>query len=120
VSLARRLNRLLFRRGRCWSDRWHQRALKTPRSVRQALVYVLANFKKHGERVHAPVDPCSSAPYFPDYSECRGRAPLELQPKLVPLALRRGGPPVPEPESWLLRIGWRRWGEISLHETPVV
>jgi hypothetical protein len=42
------------------SDRWHQRALKTPRSVRRALVYVLANFKKHGEAVHAPLDPCSS------------------------------------------------------------
>jgi putative transposase len=120
VSLARRLNRLLFRRGRCWSDRWHQRALKTPRSVRRALVYVLANYKKHGEALHAPVDPCSSGPYFPGYAECRGNTPLELQPMLIPLALRTGGPPVAEPRSWLLRIGWLRWGEISLRETPLV
>jgi putative transposase len=119
VSLARRLNRLLFRRGRCWSDRWHQRTLKTPRSVRRALVYVLANFKKHGEPVSAPIDPCSSGPYFPEYAECRGVAPLELQPKLIPLQLRKGGPPVPEPNSWLLRIGWLRWGRISLRERPL-
>jgi putative transposase len=119
VSLARRLNRLLFRRGRCWSDRWHQRALKTPRSVRRALVYVLANFKKHGEPVHAPVDPCSSGPYFRCYAECRGESPLELQPKLIPLTLRKQGPPISEPKSWLLRLGWLRWGEISFRETPL-
>jgi REP element-mobilizing transposase RayT len=118
VSLARRLNRLLFRRGRCGSDRWHQRALKTPRSVRRALVYVLANFKKHGEPISAPIDPCSSGPYFPEYVECRGKAPLELQPQLIPLQFRKGGPPVPEARSWLLRIGWLRWGRISFRETP--
>jgi putative transposase len=118
VSLARRLNRLLFRRGRCWSDRWHQRALKTPRAVRRALVYVLANFKKHGESVQAPIDPCSSGPYFPEYVECRGKAPLELQPKLIPLQFRREGPPTREPTSWLLRIGWLRWGQISFCEAP--
>jgi putative transposase len=119
VSLARRLNRLLFRRGRCWSDRWHQRALKTPRSVRRALVYVLANFKKHGEFVRAPIDPCSSGPYFPEYVECRGKAPFELQSKLVPPQFRKEGPPIREPTSWLLRIGWQRWGQISFHEAPL-
>jgi hypothetical protein len=87
--------------------------------VRRALVYVLANFKKHGEVVHAPVDPCSSGPYFADYAECRGKAPLELQPMLIPRALRIGGRPISEPKSWLLRVGWLRWGEISFREAPL-
>jgi hypothetical protein len=58
-------------------------------------------------------------PYFADYAECRGKAPLELQPMLIPRALRVGGPPVSEPKSWLLRVGWLRWGEISFREAPL-
>ena len=38
IRLARRVNRLLFRRGRFWADRWHGHALKSPREVRNALV----------------------------------------------------------------------------------
>ena len=45
ARLVRRVNRLLFRRGRLLPERWHGRALSTPRAVRRALVYVLANFK---------------------------------------------------------------------------
>jgi hypothetical protein len=48
-----------------------------------------------------------------------GESPLELQPKLIPLTLRKLGPPVAEPKSWLLRLGWLRWGEISFRETPL-
>jgi hypothetical protein len=92
------------------SDRWHQRALKTPRSVRRALVYVLANFKKHGEAVHAPLDPCSSRAVLRRLRGMPGQGSLELQPMLIPRALRVGGPPVSEPKSWLLRVGWLRWG----------
>ena len=63
VRLARAVNRALHRRGTVWSDRYHVRALRTPREVRSALVYVLLNFRKH---IHGAVgiDPCSSAPGF--------------------------------------------------------
>jgi putative transposase len=47
VRIARRVNRLLFRGGRFWADRWHGRALTSPRQVRNALVYVLQNHRKH-------------------------------------------------------------------------
>ncbi len=47
IRIARYVNDLLGRRGRLWADRWHGRALRTPREVRNALVYVLANFRKH-------------------------------------------------------------------------
>ncbi|HEV8549964.1 MAG TPA: transposase, partial [Polyangiaceae bacterium] len=44
IRVARYVNDLLMRRGALWADRWHGRALKTPREVRNAIVYVLANF----------------------------------------------------------------------------
>src|SRR6187402_743403 len=47
VRIARRVNRLLFRRGTFWADRWHGRALTSPREVRNALVYVINNRAKH-------------------------------------------------------------------------
>ena len=43
IRLARAVNRVLHRRGPVWGDRYHARALSTPRAVRHALVYVLMN-----------------------------------------------------------------------------
>jgi REP element-mobilizing transposase RayT len=70
--VARAVNVLHGRRGRVWRDRYHRRDLKTPREVRNALVYVLMNIRKHarawarpGPDGIPPLDPCSSAP-------CRG------------------------------------------------
>src|SRR6187402_2877001 len=50
VRIARRVNRLLFRRGTFWADRWHGRALTSPREVRNALVYVINNRAKHSRQ----------------------------------------------------------------------
>ena len=43
VRLARTINRATGHRGRVMGDRYHVRALRTPREVRIALVYVLRN-----------------------------------------------------------------------------
>jgi hypothetical protein len=118
VSLARRINRLVFRSGSLFADRWHGRPLATPRAVRTALVYVFANFKKHGEWVAGALDPYSSAPYFDGFREYAGKSPLELNPAVVPEALRAQGPPVAPAQSWLLRFGWLRHGPLSIHERP--
>ena len=65
VRIARSVNALVQRRGRFWADRWHGRALTSPRQVRTALVYVLANFRKHARRRLAPgIDPFSSGAWF--------------------------------------------------------
>lgn len=121
VRLARRVNRLLFRRGRFWADRWHGRALTNPRQVRNALVYVLQNHKKHGHaqaagRIGLPgptentaLDPLSSAPWFDGFAE-----PNTVTPRNV------GPPCVLPPSSWLLRTGWRRHGLIHRAEGPSV
>jgi putative transposase len=111
VRMARRMNRLLFRRGRFWADRWHGRALTSPREVRNALVYVLQNHRKHAARgVHAlsaHLDPLSSAQWFDGF----------LEP--VALVFRGVGPPcIVAARTWLPRIGWQRRGRIHSGEAP--
>jgi hypothetical protein len=101
VRVARHLNRLLSSRGSIFGDRYHARALRTPREVRNALVYVLFNHKKHG---HIQLlDPCSSAQFFEGWSDAR-------------LAKARGSPgdwPVAAGETWLLGHGWKRLGLLT-------
>ena len=41
------VNQMTVRRGALFRDRHHRHALKTPREVRNALVYVLFNARKH-------------------------------------------------------------------------
>ena len=63
VRVAKAVNRALRRHGRVWADRYHARLLRTPREVRNALVYVLNDFRKHMGRARG-MDPCSSAASF--------------------------------------------------------
>jgi putrescine aminotransferase len=44
--VAKAVNRIRHRGGRVWADRHHTRELRTPREVRNALVYVLTNWTK--------------------------------------------------------------------------
>src|SRR5215831_9655579 len=99
VRLARNLNRCLRTRGRVVGDRYHARALTTPREVRNALVYVLCNHKKQGQR-RTLVDRCSSASLFEGWSDRRW----------IPEA--RGSPSwaLAPAETWLMKSGWKRWG----------
>jgi REP element-mobilizing transposase RayT len=102
VRIAKAINRTLARRGQVLRDRYHARALKSPREVRASLVYVLNNARKHGQdRGAVPRDlsdyEFSSAPYFKGWS-------LD-----IPWQAQRGPPPVAEPQSWLLTTGWLRW-----------
>jgi REP element-mobilizing transposase RayT len=117
VSLTRQINRLLMRSGSLLADRWHARALKTPRMVRYALLYVLANGRKHGVTTGL-VDPLSSAPYFAGFRQCAGRAPCVVEPRLLPRSVRSRPPPIVAPATWLLCNGWRRGGLLSIHDTP--
>jgi len=108
VRIARRVNRLLRRKGRFWADRWHGEPLTSPRQVRSALVYVLQNWRKHQpRRARERLDPCSSAEWFTGFVEA------------LPAGFRSIGPPcVTCPQTWLLRVGWRRHGNISQSEAP--
>ncbi|HEY7375110.1 MAG TPA: hypothetical protein VIF57_23310, partial [Polyangia bacterium] len=76
-------------------DRYHARALTTPRQMRNSMVYVLLNFRKH-LRAPACVDPRSSGPHFSGWE----RAPADT-----------GAPPATAPPgTWMARVGWRRAG----------
>ena len=66
IRIAKGLNKLMGRKGAVFSDRYHARALRTPTEVRNVLVYVLNNARKHldglGVRLGPTwLDPCSSA-----------------------------------------------------------
>ncbi len=117
ISIARRVNRLTFRKGAFWDGRWHGRALTTPRAVRHAIVYVLGNAKKHGCHDNGPIDAYSSAPYFAGFTELAGSTAIELG-WLCPNERWSGAPPVAQPRSWLLAGGWRRSGPISVSDAP--
>ncbi|MBL8715758.1 MAG: transposase [Myxococcales bacterium] len=109
VRLARAINRACGRKGRVLDDRYHTRALRTPREVRFALAYVLFNFKKHQVRVPTRLDPCSSAPWCDGFRDRRGAA-------LDGDALE--GAPIASARTWLARVGWRRHGLLSPDEAP--
>jgi REP element-mobilizing transposase RayT len=110
IRVARRLNQLAGRTGRVFTDRYHARALKTPREVRVALAYVLLNARHHTARpgARAWLDPCSSGSFFDGWSR-----PASLPPDFVD-----DGRATPSPETWLLQVGWRKHGPISPDEVP--
>jgi putative transposase len=104
IRAARAVNKHLGRKGRVWGDRYHTRALTTPREVRNGLVYVLFNVKKHRPGWRG-LDPRSSARWFDGF-----RAP-ERAPDPHP-------PPVRPSRTWLASHGWRRHGLLSPDESP--
>lgn len=111
IRIARAINRALGRRGKVFADRFHARDLGTPTEVRNALLYVLNNARHHSvERGRAwparRVDPCSSAKWFDGWAvdvEC-----LRLE----------GQSPTAGPQTWLLRVGWRKLGLLDPSEIP--
>jgi putative transposase len=106
---ARRLNTIAGRTGQVFADRFHASSLGTPRQVRNAIAYVLGNFRKHGEaRAGERVDRYSSAFALPDWW-LSSAVVLREVPMLLPVAL---------PRTWLLAEGWRRAGPISPWARP--
>jgi hypothetical protein len=75
--------------------------LKTPRAVRNALVYAVQNARKHGAQILG-IDAYSSGPWFEGWAD---RSP-------------RADRPLPRPNSWLLSFGWTKGGLISTRESP--
>jgi REP element-mobilizing transposase RayT len=112
IRTARALNRVLGRRGPVFADRYHAHALATPREVRNALVYVINNRRRHarqrGVELGAGFDPYSSAVWFDGWKEGPLRWPKSVQ----------RAPPVRPARTWLLRTGWRRHGALALCEVP--
>ncbi len=112
IRIAKALNKLWHRRGTVFADRYHDRILKSPREVRNALRYVLGNGKKHaaaGREVKVPqaIDTFTSAPWFDGFRETVTVLGIEAMPR-----------PVTAARTWMLTIGWRRLGLLSVHDLP--
>jgi hypothetical protein len=121
IRIARYVNDLLSRRGSLWADRCHGRALTSPREVRNAMLYVLANFRKHARSDAPPgLDPYSSAVSFDGWREwevASGLPPPLAEPRrwreTTSTALN-----AQEARTWLARLGWRRHGLLGVCERP--
>ena len=111
VRIARGVNGHLGRAGSVFEDRYHVEILTTPMQTRNALCYVLQNARRHGEPIDPSfggIDPFSSAWWFDGWDDDSWRDGIRPPPMRS----------VAEPESWLLREGWRRHGLIALGEIP--
>ncbi len=87
VRIARHLNSALNRRGRVFADRFHSRALTSTLDVRNTLLYVLNNARRHRIPFTGLLDPYSSAAWFHRWQD--------LAPSSRPA-------PVASPRSWQL------------------
>jgi REP element-mobilizing transposase RayT len=131
VRVARAVNRRLERKGRVFADRYHARALRTPRAVHFAVRYVLLNARKHARPARSSpralptqavppgfVDTRSSAPWFDGF-----RRPIELafgasQARARWRATSELDAPVVPAKTWLLRRGSRRYAAFDIEDAP--
>jgi REP element-mobilizing transposase RayT len=113
ARVAHAINRVFNRTGAALLGRYHVRALRTPREVRNALAYVLLNARKHwkqhtGAAPPVRIDEASSGAWFRGWT------------RSVHSLSSRAPSPVAEPRNWLLRVGWMRHGLIDPSELPGV
>jgi len=112
IRLARAVNRVFSKTGPVLLGRYHVRALKTPREVRNALAYVLLNARKRWKEQTSSVPPvrldeASSGRWFKGWKRSPCGSTRQMLIRDVALA-----------RSWLLRVGWRRHGLVDPAEVP--
>ena len=108
ISAAKRLNRELRRkRGDVFAFRYHATAIESPTQARNAIAYILNNWRRHRNDARSPyrIDPYSSAAQFHGWQTPHGHTHPE------PL-------PVVRATTWLLTDGWTRAGPIRTDEVP--
>jgi REP element-mobilizing transposase RayT len=109
ISAAKRLNReLRRRRGEVFPFRYHATPITTPTQARNALSYILNNWRRHRADQGAPwrIDPYSSADAFAGWAR-----PHRGAPRAQPL-------PVVRASTWLLTVGWTRARPIRWTDVP--
>ena len=115
ISMAHWFKLALAKRGRSvpgkvFAYRYHATAITNPRQCRKVLAYVMNNWRHHGydRNSTALVDRYSSAVRFDGWKDVASFAvPRDYDPL-----------PVVSPTTWLLRVGWRKHGEIPTHFVP--
>ncbi len=119
ARLARAVNRLARRSGRVLAERYQVRLLPTPREVRNALRCVLLNARRHAAAAGAKIkgalrlDPASSARWFDGWKREKLKEVVREDSRVD---LDR--PPVARARTWLLTVGWRRYGLLDPADLP--
>jgi putative transposase len=103
IRIAKRLNRLMGRRGPVFADRYHEHVLRSPSEVARGLAYVLGNFAVHARRWGNPLAENEVDPY------CSVSVEVRLGP---------GPPLVCKPRTWLLQTGWRLRARVGVTAKP--
>ena len=112
INAARAINEAWGRSGKVFAFRYHPNQIKTRRHARNALSYVLNNWRRHREDFFdgaaraARLDEYSSAISFEGWTK-RFRRPADHDPL-----------PVSTARTELLAAGWRRHGPIDWAERP--
>jgi REP element-mobilizing transposase RayT len=122
IAAAKHLNRELTpkrckrRRGKVFADRYHVEELDSIARTRNALSYVLNNWRKHQQDrqtrglFDGRLDPYASGVYFLGWKERKGEdfvVPAGYDP-----------PPLGNAHSWLLTTGYKRGRPISVYDIP--
>jgi len=112
INAARAINRAWGREGKVFAYRYHATQIKTASYARNAISYVLNNWRRHREDFFdgaaraAKLDEYSSAVSFTGWTER-----FAIPTTHVPL-------PVSPPRTGLLRSDWTRYGLIDPFERP--
>jgi REP element-mobilizing transposase RayT len=114
ITAALAINRALGRKGEVFAYRYNAKPITNPRQMRNALAYVLNNWRRHKEHLRseaagrARIDPYSTAIHFAGWKEGpRFAVPAGFEPL-----------PSAEAQTWLLRVGWQMYGPISAYAVP--
>jgi hypothetical protein len=113
IRVARSVNRALGRKGKVFAERYHSRSLESPREVRNAVVYVLNNVRKHEAGRLVPrsyprrwLDTgCTSAQHFTGWAGIGHREPDDASEVVAPC-------------TWLLEEGYLIHGRVRPNEVP--
>jgi len=114
ITAALAINAVCGRRGEVFAYRYNAKPITNPRQMRNALSYVLNNWRRHQEHLRSDaagrsrLDPYSTAIHFRGWRE---PPHLAVRDDYVPL-------PSAAPQTWVLRVGWQRYGAISAYEVP--
>jgi putative transposase len=120
-GIARAVNHLVRSSGRFWRERYHRRDLASPTQVRNAIVYVTMNFRKHeahDESVLTVLDARSSAAWLLGWHPRAGPWVETLRRAALVREVALERPPVSRSATWLGSTGWKRRGLIAPNERP--
>jgi hypothetical protein len=125
IRIALAFNRLFVRKGKVWRERHERHDLRSPRQVRNTLVYVLMNHRKHargstGEAwAFRSLDPKSSALWFDGWSPRAGPALAVLHEEAKLFFRSEDERPVVSAQTWLANVGWRSGGLVDPASSPL-